>query len=41
MECALSKGSFKEKKNKGHFVLWKASKKDEPFWESPWDKGRS
>jgi cysteinyl-tRNA synthetase len=22
------------------FVLWKAAKPDEPFWESPWGKGR-
>ncbi|MBU1125779.1 MAG: cysteine--tRNA ligase [Candidatus Omnitrophica bacterium] len=22
------------------FALWKASKNDEPFWESPWGKGR-
>lgn len=22
------------------FVLWKSSKLDEPFWESPWQKGR-
>ncbi len=22
------------------FVLWKASKPDEPYWESPWGKGR-
>ncbi|MDA3869195.1 MAG: cysteine--tRNA ligase [Gammaproteobacteria bacterium] len=22
------------------FVLWKASKPDEPFWDSPWGKGR-
>lgn len=29
-----------EKKNKGDFCLWKFSKKDEPFWQSPWGKGR-
>ena len=39
-EGALSKGTFDEKKNKGDFALWKASKKDEPFWDSPWGKGR-
>lgn len=22
------------------FVLWKAAKPNEPFWESPWGKGR-
>ena len=39
-EGALSKDTFEEKKNKGDFALWKASKKDEPFWDSPWGKGR-
>jgi len=29
-----------EKKNKEDFVLWKFSKKGEPFWNSPWGKGR-
>ncbi|MBA1338440.1 MAG: cysteinyl-tRNA synthetase [Pelagibacterales bacterium] len=28
------------KKNPEDFVLWKPSTKDEPFWESPWGKGR-
>ena len=28
------------KKNSHDFVLWKPSKSDEPFWESPWGKGR-
>jgi cysteinyl-tRNA synthetase len=28
------------KKNPLDFALWKASKKGEPFWESPWGKGR-
>jgi len=39
-EGALSKDTFEEKKNKGDFALWKASKKNEPFWDSPWGKGR-
>ena len=39
-EGALSKDTFNEKKNKGDFALWKASKKNEPFWDSPWGKGR-
>ena len=39
-EGALSKDNTGEKKNKGDFALWKASKKDEPFWDSPWGKGR-
>ena len=29
-----------EKKNPKDFALWKKSKEDEPFWESPWGKGR-
>jgi cysteinyl-tRNA synthetase len=28
------------KKNPADFALWKASKPGEPFWESPWGKGR-
>ena len=28
------------KKNSEDFVLWKPSVKDEPYWESPWGKGR-
>jgi cysteinyl-tRNA synthetase len=28
------------KKNSEDFVLWKPSNKDEPYWESPWGKGR-
>jgi len=30
----------KNKKNPEDFVLWKPSIKDEPFWDSPWGKGR-
>ena len=30
----------KNKKNAGDFVLWKPSSIDEPFWNSPWGKGR-
>ena len=29
-----------DKRNKEDFVLWKFSKPSEPFWESPWGKGR-
>ena len=28
------------KKNSEDFVLWKPSTDDEPYWESPWGKGR-
>lgn len=30
----------KEKKYPGDFALWKAYKEGEPFWDSPWGKGR-
>ncbi len=30
----------KNKRNPEDFVLWKPSKDKEPFWESPWGKGR-
>lgn len=29
-----------EKRHPSDFALWKASKPGEPFWESPWGKGR-
>lgn len=29
-----------EKKNPMDFALWKESKEGEPFWDSPWSKGR-
>ncbi len=29
-----------EKKNRIDFALWKKAKPGEPFWESPWGKGR-
>jgi len=36
-ECAI--GS-QEKEDAMDFVLWKATKPGEPFWESPWGQGR-
>ena len=30
----------KNKKNPEDFVLWKPSKNNEPYWDSPWGKGR-
>jgi len=30
----------KEKKNPMDFALWKKAKSGEPYWESPWGKGR-
>lgn len=29
-----------KKRNPGDFALWKAAKPGEPFWDSPWGKGR-
>ena len=29
-----------KKRNPADFALWKAAKPDEPFWESPWGRGR-
>jgi len=29
-----------EKRSKNDFVLWKKYKKNEPYWDSPWSKGR-
>jgi len=38
---SLKKVNAKEdKKNKEDFVLWKFSKPGEPWWDSPWGKGR-
>ena len=30
----------KDKQNQLDFVLWKKAKQDEPYWDSPWGKGR-
>jgi len=32
--------SDENKKHKLDFALWKTSKNDEPYWDSPWGKGR-
>tara|TARA_B100000029_G_scaffold516249_2_gene627972 strand:+ start:135 stop:1502 length:1368 start_codon:yes stop_codon:yes gene_type:complete len=29
-----------KKQHPGDFALWKKSKEDEPFWDSPWGRGR-
>ena len=39
-EGALSAVKEGDKKGKGDFALWKTSKENEPYWESPWGKGR-
>ncbi len=33
-------GTVREKRHPYDFALWKASKPNEPFWESPWGRGR-
>ncbi|DAZ95916.1 TPA: hypothetical protein N0F65_012627 [Lagenidium giganteum] len=38
-EGSLSLGKS-DKRNQSDFVLWKKSKKGEPFWSSPWGEGR-
>lgn len=39
-DLSISSDRLKEKRNGNDFALWKASKKGEPFWPSPWGKGR-
>ena len=36
----MGAGKEAEKKNPEDFALWKASKPNEPFWDSSWGKGR-
>jgi cysteinyl-tRNA synthetase len=40
MEAGARVDIDERKKNPFDFVLWKSSKPKEPFWESPWGKGR-
>ncbi|HMA66816.1 MAG TPA: cysteine--tRNA ligase, partial [Desulfosalsimonadaceae bacterium] len=40
MEAGARVEIDKQKKNPMDFVLWKASKENEPAWESPWGPGR-
>ena len=40
MEAGARVEIDKQKRNPMDFVLWKASKPNEPAWESPWGKGR-
>ncbi|XP_050546636.1 cysteine--tRNA ligase, cytoplasmic [Daktulosphaira vitifoliae] len=39
-EGDLSNSTSAEKKSPNDFALWKQSKLGEPWWESPWGKGR-
>ena len=40
MQAGARVGVDEKKENPLDFALWKASKPGEPFWESPWGKGR-
>ena len=40
MQAGARVGIDEKKQNPLDFALWKASKPGEPFWESPWGKGR-
>uniref|UniRef100_A0A0N5CDI8 Cysteine--tRNA ligase, cytoplasmic n=1 Tax=Strongyloides papillosus TaxID=174720 RepID=A0A0N5CDI8_STREA len=39
-ELSISTDKLQEKVNLTDFALWKSSKPGEPFWDSPWGKGR-
>jgi cysteinyl-tRNA synthetase len=39
-EGDLSKDILSDKRNSSDFALWKKSKENEPFWNSPWGEGR-
>nr|CAG4640688.1 EOG090X02DZ [Eulimnadia texana] len=39
-DLSVSEDRLSEKKSPNDFALWKASKKGEPSWDSPWGKGR-
>jgi cysteinyl-tRNA synthetase len=36
----ISEARMQVKRHPGDFVLWKLAKPGEPFWDSPWGKGR-
>jgi len=40
MEAGSRVGPAENKKNPLDFALWKSTKENEPYWESPWGKGR-
>ncbi|XP_033216367.1 cysteine--tRNA ligase, cytoplasmic [Belonocnema kinseyi] len=39
-DLCISKDRLMEKKSPNDFALWKSSKEGEPWWDSPWGKGR-
>ncbi|MXP51389.1 cysteine--tRNA ligase [Pantoea sp. SoEX] len=40
LHVTISDETLKIKRNSSDFVLWKTSKKHEPYWNSPWGNGR-
>ena len=40
MESGVRVASHENKRNPLDFALWKSAKENEPFWDSPWGKGR-
>ncbi|KAK6746929.1 hypothetical protein RB195_000275 [Necator americanus] len=39
-ELSMGEDKLQQKRNPSDFALWKSSKDGEPFWDSPWGKGR-
>ncbi|XP_055904934.1 cysteine--tRNA ligase, cytoplasmic [Eupeodes corollae] len=39
-DLSLAEDRLSEKRSPNDFALWKASKGGEPFWDSPWGRGR-
>ncbi|CAB3410791.1 unnamed protein product [Caenorhabditis bovis] len=39
-ELSMGDDRLKSKRSPNDFALWKSSKDGEPFWDSPWGKGR-
>lgn len=39
-DLCISEDRLNEKKSPNDFALWKNSKSGEPWWDSPWGKGR-
>ncbi|RDD44623.1 Cysteine--tRNA ligase, cytoplasmic [Trichoplax sp. H2] len=39
-ELSIGDDRLREKRSPNDFALWKCSKPGEPFWDSPWGKGR-
>ncbi|VDO77455.1 unnamed protein product [Heligmosomoides polygyrus] len=39
-ELSMTADRLMQKRNASDFALWKSSKQGEPYWDSPWGKGR-